>query len=47
MVTQRKQGRKQKRATRAGGRVIEVRVSEELTRVNEDAPGIDIGAERH
>jgi len=38
---------KSKRTTTAGGRVVAVRTSGDLTRINEHASGIDIGAERH
>jgi transposase len=38
---------RRKGASKDGGRVVEVRVSDELTRINEHAAGIDIGAESH
>jgi transposase len=34
-------------ASTQGGRVVEVRVGEDLTRINEHAAGIDIGSESH
>ena len=38
---------KRKGATKDGGRVVEVRVNDELTRINEHAAGIDVGSESH
>src|SRR5262245_14161392 len=38
---------KRRRATKDGGRVVEVRASEDLTRSNEHGAGIDVGADRH
>ena len=35
------------RAGKEGGRAVEARVGQELTRINEHAAGIDIGADRH
>jgi hypothetical protein len=39
--------RRKKFASAPGGRVVEVRSSGDLRRLNEHAAGIDIGAERH
>lgn len=36
-----------RRGVKQGGRVVEVRVSEDLTRINEHAAGIDVGSDRH
>src|SRR4026209_1365595 len=48
MKTTKKAPRGQRKgASKDGGRVVEVRVSDELTRINEHAAGIDIGAESH
>jgi transposase len=38
---------KRKGATKDGGRVVEVGVSDELTRINGQAAGIDVGSESH
>ena len=38
---------RRRRVTKEGGRVVEARVSEDLTRINEHAAGIDIGSLRH
>jgi transposase len=35
------------RACQTGGRVVKVRASDELTRINEHAAGIDVGADSH
>ena len=38
---------KQKARPTAGGRIVEVRASGELQKINEHAAGVDIGSERH